>query len=81
MFLSEVIECLQRRLEKHGEREVLLTWEGIYRNIRTKDIYLETSGEIAINCDEDDGLMYKRSYTGSSSPPRAVDPNEGEDGL
>lgn len=39
MKVSELIEQLQTRLERHGDIEVEITWEGITRKIFPETIY------------------------------------------
>ena len=70
MIISELIQCLSRRLDKHGDVEVKITWESITVSTAPNKIYLSNEGSLYIDADENENF-YKQSY--------AVDPNEGED--
>jgi hypothetical protein len=71
MKVSELIAVLQRRLEKHGDLEVLTTWEGTVQEIEPNSVYKER-----------DALVLFIDADGNSSVnPWAEDSTEGEDGL
>lgn len=67
MKISELIEVLQARLQKHGDVEVVTTWESIQVDIAPQNVYLSTDGRLYIDAD---GNSYKADF--------AVDPTEGE---
>lgn len=68
MKISQLIEVLKRRLEKHGDRDVEVTWESTTRSIDPDNIYLSSDGLLYIDAD---GNFYKGRF--------AVDPTEGDD--
>lgn len=67
MKTSELITVLQARLRKHGDVEVVTTWESIQVSIAPPNVYLSTDGRLYIDADEN---SYKRDF--------AADPTEGE---
>lgn len=67
MRISKLIETLEKRLDKHGDREVEVTWESIVVSIEQDSIYLAKEGILLIDAD---GNFYKEGF--------AVDPAEGE---
>lgn len=69
MLVSELIAVLQDRLTKHGDREVMATWEGITEVILPESIYLSKAGELHIDAEGHALQMYKEEF--------AVDPREG----
>lgn len=74
MKASELIEVLKRRIERHGDLEVIVTWEGQTFEIEHRFVYgskgtKESPPEIVIHADYGAGKEWD-----------AVDPNEGEDG-
>jgi hypothetical protein len=69
MKISELIALLRRRLDAHGDAQVVITWEGIFRYVEARSIYLDSEGDLLIDADEN---YYK--------PRFAKDPREGEDG-
>ena len=70
MKISELITTLQKRLKKHGDIEVEVTWESITTSITTDAIYKSKDGPLYIDADEN---YYKGEF--------AVDPTEGDDGV
>src|SRR2546423_718264 len=76
--ISELIACLERRLKTHGDREVLVTWESITREIEPTNVYLSKCDQLLSFLDtpvlliDADGNYYKKDF--------AVDPREGADG-
>lgn len=64
MRTSELVKILQNRIKKHGDIEVIGTWEGTDHEIDTDNIYMTKNGNLAIDVD---GNSYKNSC--------AVDPN------
>lgn len=69
MKISGVIKCLQNRLEKHGDIEVKVTWEGIIRELFFDRIYKSKFGSLYIDADFN---QYKEDFS--------EDINEGLDG-
>ena len=67
MKISELIEALRDRKEKHGDVEVKITWESITRSIDNSKIYMSRFDCLLIDAD---GNHYKKNY--------ALDPAEGE---
>ena len=67
MQISELISVLQDRLATHGDREVLISYEGVQFPLGPTLIYLAKDG--AVHLDGDEGF-YK--------PENAVNPAEGE---
>lgn len=66
MKTSELIAVLGERLDRHGDREVVTTWEGITRPIEPRNVYLSKLDQLHIDAD-------RNSY----KPEFAVDPAEG----
>ena len=65
MTISELMAALERRLQKHGDIKVKITWEGITQNIEQDNIYLSKDGSLFIDADHN---SYKNDF--------AVDPSE-----
>lgn len=60
MTIDELITELQRRKELHGgQTEVLVTWEGIWRQISCDGVWLSKVNDLAIDAD---GNYYKAAY-------------------
>lgn len=53
MKISEVIALLKRRMEKHGDLEVAITWEGTTHSFRPIDVQLAQDGSLVIDADCD----------------------------
>jgi hypothetical protein len=68
MTISELVEFLQRRLAKHGDIEVEITWESITYTIVPSAIYKSKKGPLLIDADDN---FYKHDF--------ALDPTEGEE--
>lgn len=68
MKTSELIDLLDRRLEKHGDREVFVTWEGQLISLSPKEVYLTQNGDLILDANE---CFYKAAH--------AMDPTEGDD--
>ena len=66
MKISELITTLQKRLKKHGDIEVEVTWESITTSITTDAVYKSKDGPLYIDADDN---FYKDKF--------AVDPTEG----
>ena len=66
MKVSELIEVLADRLAVHGDRKVLVTWEGIFRDLDSSHVFLGKIGALLLDADEN---TYKEKM--------AVDPHEG----
>lgn len=78
MTISQFIDLLQRRLAKHGDVEVEVTWEGIFRELDPEAVYLSKANdshdlEAGILLIDADGNAYKDSF--------AADRSEGKDEL
>ena len=67
MKISELIQALEQRLDKHGDVEVEITWESITRTIDNSSIYMSKFDCLFIDADDN---FYKNEF--------AVDPSEGE---
>lgn len=68
MRISQLIDCLTRRLRTHGDRAVIVGWEGTRHPIEPKDVFLSTDGTLLIDADN-----------GYEKADCAVDRTEGED--
>ena len=68
--ISELITTLQKRLKKHGDIEVEVTWESITTSITTDAIYKSKDGPLYIDADDN---FYKDKF--------AVDLTEGAGGI
>lgn len=71
--ISGLIELLEQRMKTHGDAEVRVTWEGVFREIRPENVYRSKgegpNGEIELLIDADKNF-YKEKF--------AEDPTEGE---
>ena len=57
MKISELIEALRDRKEKHGDVEVEITWESITRSIDNSKVYMSRFDCLLIDAD---GNRYKK---------------------
>jgi len=58
MKISKLIAILNNRLEKYGDRDINVTWEGMKADIKTTSVSL---GEDAMLFIDDDGNYYKKA--------------------
>ena len=74
MTITELITLLQERLERHGDRDVLVTWAGIVMEITPAHIYLTTKGPLYIDADNN---YYKERW--AVPEERTIVSSEGEE--
>lgn len=67
MKISELIKVLENKIQKHGDRDVEVTWESTTQSIDLNSIYLSKAGPLYIDADAN---FYKKDF--------AVDSKEGE---
>ena len=66
MRISDLLVALKDRADRHGDVEVITTWEGTDHAIVDSNLYLGKDGKLRIDADSN---SYKHE--------EAVDPNEG----
>jgi len=66
-----LVKELKEALGKHPDSaKVMITWEGIFINIRQKSIYLAPNGVLVIGADEDGKCWYKDDILSVKKIPR-----------